>query len=62
MAETQLFLTDVPRALAPFGAHATYQQLWGAAVAGRIPAERVGRKWTIRTADLATIAKTFTDA
>ena len=50
-------LTDAPRALRAYGLSTTYQRLWGAAEAGSIPAERVGKRWHVRTADLAIIAQ-----
>ena len=50
-------LTDVPRALAAHGLATTYHQLWVAVVAGQVPAKRVGKKWHVREADLATIAQ-----
>ena len=55
-------LTDAPRALAAYGLSTTYQRLWGAVVAGHVPAERVGKRWHVRAADLAVIAKTLTKA
>jgi len=50
-------LTDAPRALAAHGLATTYHRLWVAVVAGSIPAERVGKKWHVRTADLPIIAQ-----
>ena len=50
-------LTDAPRALAAHGLATTYQRLWRAVVAGEVPAERVGKKWHVRTADLPIIAQ-----
>ena len=50
-------LTDAPRALRAYGLSTTYQRLWGAVVAGSIPAERVGKRWHVRTADLPIIAQ-----
>jgi len=50
-------LTDAPRALAAHGLATTYQRLWIAAVAGSIPAERVGKKWHVRKDDLPIIAQ-----
>jgi len=58
----QLSLTDAPRALAVFGATTTYHKLWMAAVAGSVPAEKVGKRWMIREADLEAIAHTLTSA
>jgi len=40
----------------------TYQQLWNAAISGKIPAERVGQRWAVLESDLDTIATTFTSA
>ena len=50
-------LTDAPRALRAHGLSTTYQCLWVAVVAGQVPAERVGKRWHVREADLATIAQ-----
>ena len=50
-------LTDAPRALRAHGLSTTYQQLWGAVVAGQVPGVRVGKRWHVRTADLAIIAQ-----
>ena len=50
-------LTDAPRALRAYGLSTTYQRLWGAVVAGQVPAERVGKRWHVSTADLAIIAQ-----
>lgn len=59
----KLTLIEAPRALmAHIAPPPTYHQLWMAAVAGRIPAEKVGKRWMIRAADLERIAKTFTSA
>jgi len=50
-------LTDAPRALRAHGLSTTYQRLWGAVVSGQVPAERVGKRWHVRTADLPIIAQ-----
>ena len=50
-------LTDAPRALAAYGCETSYQRLWGAVVGGQVPAERVGKRWHVRAADLAVIAQ-----
>ena len=50
-------LTDAPRALRAHGLSTTYNALWIAIVAGHVPAERVGKRWYVREADLATIAQ-----
>ena len=50
-------LTDAPRALRAYGLSTTYQRLWGAVVSGRVPAERVGKRWHVRAADLPIIAQ-----
>ena len=52
-------LTDAPRALRAHGLSTTYQRLWIAIVAGHVPAERVGKRWHVRAADLPIIAKTL---
>ena len=57
MADKTLSLTDAPRALAAYGTPPSYQQLWKAVVAGRVPAEKVGKRWMIRTDDLEIVAK-----
>ena len=55
-------LTDAPRALRAHGLSTTYNALWIAIVAGHVPAERVGKRWYVREADLPIIAKTLTKA
>jgi len=50
-------LTDAPRALRAHGLSTTYQRLWRAVVNGEVPAERVGKKWHVREADLPIIAQ-----
>ena len=50
-------LTDAPRALRAHGLATTYQRLWIAIVAGHVPAERVGKRWHVREADLPIIAQ-----
>ena len=50
-------ITDAPRALRAHGLSTTYNALWIAIVAGRVPAERVGKRWHVRTADLPLIAQ-----
>jgi len=50
-------LTDAPRALRAHGLSTTYNALWIAIVAGQVPAERVGKRWHVRTADLPIIAQ-----
>ena len=57
MQDSTLTLTDAPRALAAYGCETSYQRLWGAVVAGQVPAERVGKRWHVRTADLPLIAQ-----
>ena len=52
-------LTDAPRALAAHGLATTYHRLWVAIIAGHVPAERVGKRWHVRTADLPIIAQTL---
>ena len=59
---TKITLNELPRALAGHGVFLTYPQAWQAVTAGRIPAERVGRKWKIATADLPAIALSLTGA
>jgi hypothetical protein len=50
-------IIEAPRALREYGLATTYQRLWRAVVAGEVPAERVGKKWHVRTADLPIIAQ-----
>ena len=57
MQDSTITLTDAPRALAAHGLTTTYQRLWVAIVAGQVPAERVGKRWHVSTADLAIIAQ-----
>lgn len=57
MTDKTLSLTEAPRALAAYGTPPTYHQLWMAVVAGRVPAEKVGKRWMIRTDDLEIVAK-----
>ena len=52
-------LTDAPRALRAYGLSTTYNALWTAIVAGQVPAERVGKRWHVREADLPIIAETL---
>ena len=52
-------LTEVPRALRAHGLFTTYNALWIALVAGQVPAERVGKRWHVRTDDLVVIAQTL---
>ena len=56
MTEKTLPLTDAALALATRGTPVSYRALWGAAIEGRIPATRLGRRWIVQEADLATIA------
>ena len=62
MQDSTLTLTDAPRALAAHGLATTYHRLWVAIIAGQVPAERVGKRWHVRAADLPIIAKTLTKA
>ncbi len=62
MSPESLTLADATRALVAHGTSPTYNQLWNAVVAGRVPAERIGRRWMIRAADLEIVAQAFTDA
>ena len=59
MQDSTLTLTDAPRALAAHGLATTYHRLWVAIIAGQVPAERVGKRWHIRAADLPIIAETL---
>jgi hypothetical protein len=51
-----LKLTDAAHTLAARGTPVSYRALWGAVVEGRVPAQRVGARWVVQSADLATIA------
>ena len=62
MQDSTITLTDAPRALAAHGLATTYHRLWVAIIAGQVPAERVGKRWHVRAADLPIIAKTLTKA
>jgi hypothetical protein len=50
-------IIEAPRALREYGLATTYNAIWIAAVAGSIPAERVGKKWHVRKDDLPIIAQ-----
>lgn len=54
-----LSLTDTPRELRQRGVTVTYEKLWRAAMEGRIPSVRQGRRWFVKTTDIDTIAATF---
>lgn len=54
---TSLSISDVPRALAAFGAPTNYLAIWRRAVAGDIPARRHGGRWVVDAADLPAIAE-----
>lgn len=56
--EQTLLLADVPRELAALadGRTPTYQQVWGMAVNGRLPAEKVNGRYWVARADLPAIA------
>ena len=59
MQDSTLTLTDAPCALREYGLATTYQRLWVAVVAGQVPAERMGKRWHVRAADLPIIAQTL---
>ena len=59
MQDSTITLTDAPRALAAHGLATTYHRLWVAIIAGQVPAERVGKRWHVREADLPIIAETL---
>jgi hypothetical protein len=59
MQDSTIPLTDTPCALAAHGLSTTYQRLWVAIVAAQVPAERVGKRWHVREADLPIIAETL---
>jgi hypothetical protein len=58
-------LVDLPAALAALAAAGisdlTYSTFWQAVGAGRIPAQRLGRFWRIRRADLPVVIRHFQD-
>jgi hypothetical protein len=54
-------LPDLPRALRKIGVLVPYNKLWQLVISGAIPAQRMGSRWTVRAADLPTIAQSLTD-
>ncbi len=56
----KISMTDMPRALRELGVEASYNLCWRAAVEGRIPAERMGRRWYVKADDLPRVADHFT--
>ena len=55
----KISLIDLPRALRDQGVTANYSTVWRAAVDGRIPATRDGRRWWIDPSDMPTIMRTL---
>jgi hypothetical protein len=62
MALEQIALPDLPRILRQQGVLASYHDLWRRVVAGELPAERQGRRWTVKREDLPAIARTVAQA
>jgi hypothetical protein len=56
MQDSTIPLTDAALALATRGTPISYRALWGAAIEGRIPVTRIGRRLFVQEADLALIA------
>jgi hypothetical protein len=54
-------LPDLPRALRKRGVLIPYNKLWQLVISGAVPAQRMGSRWTVREADLPTIAQSLTD-
>lgn len=54
-----LHLSDALRALSEHGVAPTYNQLWNAVVAGRVPAKRRDGKWVIQKRQLKKVAQAF---
>ena len=40
-----------------YDGHAAYHEIWAAAVAGRFPTSRLGRRWMVDPADLPRVAE-----
>lgn len=59
MTDRLISITEALRPLNERGCNLTYNKLHGLASEGRIPAERLGRTWHVRTSDLDTIAQTL---
>lgn len=55
----RISITEALRPLNERGCGLTYNKLHNIASEGRIPAERLGRTWYVREADLDTIAQTL---
>lgn len=60
MKPTKLSILALIAELRAQGVQKSYQIIWRATVEGRIPAERVGRKWLFKTDDVPAIAAFFT--
>ncbi len=60
--EKTLPLTDAALVLATRGTPVSYRALWGAAIEGKIPATRNGRRWMVKETDLDGIVNTLTSA
>ena len=55
----KIFITDLPRALRAEGIDTSYNACWRAATEGRIPAEKQGRQWFVKTDDLPKVRAFF---
>jgi hypothetical protein len=40
-----------------YGVNATYATLWGRIMAGKVPAERAGKRWRVKRSDMPEVAK-----
>jgi hypothetical protein len=57
--DEKLTLTDLPRALRDMGLDVSYRRIWVAVTEGRVPAEKHGKRWMIKRADLPAVADLF---
>ena len=57
---TTLSILALIAELRALGVQKSYQTIWRATVEGQIPAERVGKKWHFKSADVPAIAAFFT--
>jgi hypothetical protein len=61
MAEVELDLPTVVAEIVAAGVAASYPKVWAAAVSRRIPAQRIGRYYRVKRADLPQIIAYFRD-
>jgi hypothetical protein len=62
MALEHIALPDLPRLLREQGVPVSYHDCWRRVVAGDLPAERHGRRWSVKREDLPVIVRTFAQA